>query len=853
MVPLRLMVRNFLSYGDTAETLSFDGLHLFCLSGDNGNGKSALLDAMTWALWGQSRATTQDELVHAGATEMSVVLDFQLNGATYQVLRTRKLRKNIAMTTLEFRVERDGEFVPLTGSSVDDTEATIVKTLGMGYRTFVNSAFLLQGRADEFTKKTAAERKQILAEVLNLQRYELLEQHAREKKRDFDARVKVFEGQVNELDVALAQEPVLRQNAADAAQRLTVASAQYELALARQRELEAQRELLRSKEQRRQELAAEADGVRQQYRSVDDQIQVHRAEEARAQVLLQQAPELQAGYERWSVAQAAKAEQDDRLRQLQPYQEDVRTASSALAHERTRLEGKLSDARRRRKEQAARVATGQQAKEKRVALRAELESSAQREQQRDAAQAAILEVEKKQAELKAANTQAERRLEELRGHYKLLAEASAVCPVCSSNLDNAWKAALHDRMKQEAGQMKTQIQVNVDTLARLANEQRGYQETMAHCIRALKNLSGLQRQDGVLAEQERAGDEAQTLCATLDAEIARLQATLIENAFLPDVREALTQATAAIAAIGYDPVAHRALAAQVEELKNFPTALARLEEARHRQNQAAAALVHLAGQRAQLVERASRMQEQLDGLQTELAALPGVEHDLVAQQQQVRRAAVEHMEAHQRRGATLEALAVIEQRKDVRATLAATLAQTRDDAGVYADLVTAFGKNGVQAMLIEEAIPQIQDEANRLLERMTDGQMTVSLETQKQTKKGETAETLEIKIGDQLNTRRYEMFSGGEAFRVNFALRIALSRLLAHRSGARLQTLVIDEGFGSQDGKGRERLVEAINSIQSDFEKIMVITHVDDLKDAFPQRVDIVKDERGSHILTSVN
>jgi exonuclease SbcC len=92
------------------------------------------------------------------------------------------------------------------------------------------------------------------------------------------------------------------------------------------------------------------------------------------------------------------------------------------------------------------------------------------------------------------------------------------------------------------------------------------------------------------------------------------------------------------------------------------------------------------------------------------------------------------------------------------------------------------------------------------------------------------------------------MYSGGEAFRINFALRIALSRLLARRAGAPLPTLFIDEGFGTQDSSGKERLVEAINSIQDDFEKIVVITHIEELKDAFPVRIDVTKTPEGSMI-----
>ena len=85
--------------------------------------------------------------------------------------------------------------------------------------------------------------------------------------------------------------------------------------------------------------------------------------------------------------------------------------------------------------------------------------------------------------------------------------------------------------------------------------------------------------------------------------------------------------------------------------------------------------------------------------------------------------------------------------------------------------------------------------------------------------------------------------------RKEFAVRIALSKLLARRAGTQLQTLVIDEGFGSQDGQGREKLVGAIRSIQDDFEKILVITHIEELKDEFPTRINIVKTNSGSRIV----
>ena len=163
----------------------------------------------------------------------------------------------------------------------------------------------------------------------------------------------------------------------------------------------------------------------------------------------------------------------------------------------------------------------------------------------------------------------------------------------------------------------------------------------------------------------------------------------------------------------------------------------------------------------------------------------------------------------------------------------------------------AFGKDGVPALLIEQSLPQIEMKANELLDRLSDGQMSIRFITQteyKDKKRDDLRETLDIQISDSAGLRNYEMYSGGEAFRVNFAIRLALSEVLAQRKGARLQTLVIDEGFGSQDARGRQRLIEAINLVKDDFAKILVITHLDELKDVFPTRIEVEKTERGSTV-----
>jgi exonuclease SbcC len=152
----------------------------------------------------------------------------------------------------------------------------------------------------------------------------------------------------------------------------------------------------------------------------------------------------------------------------------------------------------------------------------------------------------------------------------------------------------------------------------------------------------------------------------------------------------------------------------------------------------------------------------------------------------------------------------------------------------YNAIAYATSKDGIQALLIEEALPEIEQEANRLLSKLTHNNAHIMIESLRDLKKGGTRETLDIKISDAAGIRAYELFSGGEAFRIDFALRIAISKLLARRAGTTLQTLIIDEGFGSQDEEGLSLIMDALYAIQEDFAKIIIVSHLPQMKDQFP-------------------
>ncbi len=188
MIPLKLEIKNFLSYGSEIQTINFEPYNLICLSGKNGHGKSAMLDAITWAIWGQARklvGTSKPDqgLLRMGQRNMAVILDFAFNNNIYRIKREFTFAYNKPYALLEFGLlEKEANvLVPLTDKTIKDTQQKIERLIGLDYDSFINSAFLRQGHSNEFSKKSPKERKEIFANILGLDKYENLRKFALEK------------------------------------------------------------------------------------------------------------------------------------------------------------------------------------------------------------------------------------------------------------------------------------------------------------------------------------------------------------------------------------------------------------------------------------------------------------------------------------------------------------------------------------------------------------------------------------------------------------------------------------------------------------------------------------------------
>ena len=203
MIPNKLRLSGFLSYQDPVE-LDFDGLALACVSGSNGAGKSSLLDAITWALFGEARCRDDDALINSHVNAAEVIFDFNYEGQLYRVQRSKPRGKT---TILEFYVlAPDGQWRTLTEKSVRETENRLRQILRLDYETFINASFFLQGKADQFAQQQPSNRKKVLSSILGLEIWETYRAQAVDKRRDAEINLRSVDAQLADIESELAQE-----------------------------------------------------------------------------------------------------------------------------------------------------------------------------------------------------------------------------------------------------------------------------------------------------------------------------------------------------------------------------------------------------------------------------------------------------------------------------------------------------------------------------------------------------------------------------------------------------------------------------------------------------------------------
>jgi DNA repair protein SbcC/Rad50 len=854
MIPVRLTMKNFMPYRENVPTLDFTGIHLVSICGDNGNGKSAIIDAMTWALWGETRAKKDDDLIHQNANEMEVEFEFAVGEQHYRIIRkhSRPKRKGASgQSSLSFQIAAENGFRPMDGDSIPQTQQKIIDVLHMDYSTFTNSAFLRQGHADEFTTSSPAKRKQVLVNILGLSYYDGFETQAKDIVRQRE----MLRAQLMVSIADIDRELQMKAAGEDELQKARVELEGIEKSLIEQESalnaLRQQKELLESKRAHLLQLEkniSERAGTLTQWQ---EQIRQLRARITEHETVLSKRAEIEDGYKRFAETKILNDTLNKNLALVNKFSQRrhelemfVERESRTLTGEHALLQGKVAELEKSAHELPKLKDEAQQAQNQLQHLAAEEETLRTK---REASQEAVAQVRS----LESDKTRLEKELAEIDEKLSLLMSQSgnARCPVCQTELGNAGLEHISTHYNSEKQSKSDEVKRIAVEIAQKKAASKITETEIAQAEKTLaKEKTQAQTRFGAIEREiSRAEESGRQLSDAKDG-LKIIEERLARKDFAASQQQTINQIDAELNALNYDPQKHEQARLELGNLQKYETPRQRLEEADRLINQEREDISRSEKSAAELQESLKTDNRQKQELSAEIMELPRVTGSLQATESEVKKLTAGQKQAQEKIGGIKGKMEYYARREVEKSEKEKQMNAAAKEAAIYHELAEAFGKKGIQALLIETALPEIENEANHLLAKMTDNRMHVKIETQKETQKGDVTETLEIKISDELGTRNYEMYSGGEAFRINFAIRIALSRLLARRAGAPLPTLIIDEGFGTQDASGIEKLKEAINSIQDDFEKILVITHVEELRDAFPARIDVVKTAEGSTI-----
>ena len=896
MIFKKLILKNFMSYSSADVDLS--GIHTACLIGQNGAGKSTLLDAITWTLWEEGRART-DELIKLGTNEMSCEVDFFMEDELYKVYRSRTkgLKNSQGKSNLEFQIfnQKENSWLSLSKSAVRQTQELITKTLRMDHNAFINSVYLQQGKADEFTTKKPNERKQILSDILGLQLYDELSLLAHKKVRDVEEKVSVETRLIDELKIKISAEEELKDSYSKAHELVLGLEQEYnkiknDLYL-KEKELNEKKHTLKQIDTLTKTKESQASLLS----SLASQLAGLKNKEAKCNELIKSKNEIEEKYkgyislkeniETLDVKQAnylklseEKNKLEYKLKEtVQEIEKDIAIYKSKLndkGKERELLTSKLSNEKRFYDyllPEAEEVVERFQNMQNKLSF---LQSEGQELKHKKE----LHETELKNIESKKDGI--EQKINTLENH-----DHSEPCPLCKGEIKD--KKTVTDSYNKELlmlGEEKKSLVVKIESVQKELVERRAQykqlleeistygKSNLSPCFKKLEEIRqekiGFFQVESIDSEKavsflksqlEVSKNEFQKIkskmlvvdeeLTSFKKEYEQLQKLQQSSSTVTEISNKLSNIKQELNELSYDQAKHNELKKSLKELEGILVTYNLLQQANEDLNQLVTEITDVSHKIILVKEEVKKLDGLIYEVKQSVEGVTELEEETLELKNKENQSFARLDEEKKNRIVSERELDEIKKAKAKIKEKEDTIKNTLTLKGYYEKLERAFSKNGIQIAIIETVVPEIEKEANRILNRLTDNQMHIALRTQKEKKTSSgLVETLDVIISDDAGTRSYELYSGGEAFKIDFALRLALSKLLANRAGARLQTLVIDEGFSSQDSAGRERLVEVIRSIESEFELMLIVTHLDELKESFPVQLQVYKDEEGSHV-----
>ncbi len=876
MRPLYLRMKGFRGYTD--QELDLSGTTSVLITGPTGSGKSSIPGAILLALTGENGSSDPNGHIKEGCDLGQVEYHFEHGGSTYRIVHIDSLKTSRKKTDRQFAVsDGNGGWIPKGGKSLAETNAEILRVIGQSYNELTCGPFALQDQASRFLDpgemridgkvySGRSARLQVAVKMLGLSRYEDLRRLATEQARDLDGKADTLEAQVAAADSTLTDRP-------DAEFALSQAEATIQTARQVAQEAQGLIEALTGQIGTYQaEIEAgrlQCVGLAVDQKALADLRASQHAKEAtrtRYRGILDHRAEIEAK----AAESEALGKQAEALRvELAGIEAEIRGLEAQKAPAEARLktargnqvgiQARLADIRKRlakRGEQETKIKLLTAARTDREAVGAGIQATDEQivsaRANRDTVTASNAEAQRKRGEIlaeeKKVKAQASGLLPLIQGNEGRIAVLGTVpcigvddladrCPL----LDDARRSrdSLHELKAKHVHlcawqrpalpelQPTDDLDATLRTLTAQKAQQQGRLVALESEIRTLTPAEAEFASLTTLAgEVPRLEAEEQATRTEVDAFIAEVTRLEVETAAH---RGGALTTLANLSGVEADIRGHARWTSLPPEIALAERELPVLE----------ADLDRIGGQIVALTERIEEAGAVQAGLAVKENALAKYRGDLDGQRTMAARYRADESvatDAAAQHRATLASLEKLAGEREAAATEAADLRSQHTRLLALVD----FYRQAPIMIMENTAIPVLEEETNRFLSRVAANRMSVRIETQREVKSRDTlADGLEIFIRDWRGERSFDDFSGGQRFELALAFRVAWARLQERRAGAGIDCLFVDEGFSSLSPGDLEAVMNALRKLEGQFSFFAVISHVEELKNLFPTRIEV--------------
>ena len=834
MIPRKIKVYNFGAI--PAAEIDLTGISLASIVGANGFGKSTLFTwAPLYALFGKTKnGCSVDDMIRTGIRTgengLFVQFDFEHQGSEYQITRTRS-KKGKGKSTLELQQFINGRHESLSGTTIAETDGKIRTLLNLDANTFISSSMILQNDSANFTQKPPGERKAILTQILGLEIYDRLQQAAKEHEKHLTIELETSKNKLADLEEKLQALPEVEKQMLNIGTSITINSLDIREGEGFLLDAQAQIKDLEGKEQQAVDIKKQMDVICTDIKAIDQEIADHDAKVRDAEKTLMDEVDILAKVAELDDIKAqipALQAKEDRVTQLKADSKKLTDEMIQSKFDRDKLHSKI------------------------IALEQDLSCRDELKQASDDYQRGLID-------LKALDLKADQWRELERQENTVVNQLDDLCKEIK-NLQTTLRyhekkiSILHDsgcidpenakclflKDARESQLLLPSVQENIEELQKqceplmvqskaFMTEREALSYDSSHHADLKKRVESLRTQAEAYSQLEGKEELLKNLEEQRESIVARLNVLQDsidkiklevdqlqkETENLPILKASIPTLEKYVAMKDKLPEARTTMKLSQEAIEKLQAEIAiKNDQYQHLLTDYAFLSQKFAGELPKSREAAQSIESELKGLQAQLNAL-------YAQQGTYK--------------AKLDALLKDAEEKD---KLSAELAPKAKELARWQTLVKAFSKNGIPALIIENSIPELERISNDILSQMSNGSHSLRFETQRDLKsKDGVAETLDIVVSDWAGSRPYETYSGGEQLRIDLAIRFALAELLANRAGSKVEWIVADEIFGSQDSQHRDLVIDAIKSVADRFKLVLVISHITETQAAFDQQI----------------